>query len=426
MAIEVYSYTPDARVLTPYYCGGVMYVSLVMDLFEPTEVGLKGLKAVGSLGLSVWNEKLEANLALKEEIQGLEQLDKNVTVKLLGALHKFDGSDFRGFLNDVKPTLLSALDVEYEKNNTGTTASKRFVKTSVSNLPKGFMRLESTEAINKILEEASKRIQPTGTVFTTQVIGIITHISWTAAKFPMKCDVLSITGTNEQVVDIKTRSSAMKWPTAFYESFGPKFDIKKLRVGSIKGIPFVIFNDKKSSMGCYRRMIRKELDECSFTVKEAKSRESDSVGGRGGLSFKSPLLEEMRQDKKGKFSFLRRQITCWGVTKVAVLCVQRKKVKWTERYTIADALLDITLPIFSGHAIPKTYAGMVFAIAICSGAGSYPAKMVTNIVACSAGNSQETPTKNVTVKLLGALHKFVDSDFRRFLNDVKPTLINGS
>ncbi|CAH8278809.1 unnamed protein product [Arabidopsis lyrata] len=66
-----------------------------------------------------------------------------------------------------------------------------------------------------------------------QVIGIITHISWTAAKFPMKCDVLSITGTNEQVVDIKTRSSAMKWPTAFYESFGPKFDIKKFRVGSL-------------------------------------------------------------------------------------------------------------------------------------------------------------------------------------------------
>ncbi|EFH40123.1 hypothetical protein ARALYDRAFT_917687 [Arabidopsis lyrata subsp. lyrata] len=137
---------------------------------------------------------------------------RNVTVKLLGALHKFVGSDFRGFLNDVKPTLLSGLDAEYEKNK----------KISFK------MRLELTEAVNKILEEASKRIQPTGTV-----IGIITHISWTAAKFPMKCDVLSITGTNEQVVDIKTRSSAMKWPTAFYESFGPKFDIKKFRVGSL-------------------------------------------------------------------------------------------------------------------------------------------------------------------------------------------------
>ncbi|CAL9242544.1 unnamed protein product [Arabidopsis halleri] len=34
MAIEVYSYAPDACVLTPYYCGGVMYVSLVLDLFE--------------------------------------------------------------------------------------------------------------------------------------------------------------------------------------------------------------------------------------------------------------------------------------------------------------------------------------------------------------------------------------------------------
>ncbi|KAG7537016.1 hypothetical protein ISN44_As13g009430 [Arabidopsis suecica] len=34
MAIEVHSYASDARVLTPYYCGGVMYVSLVLDLFE--------------------------------------------------------------------------------------------------------------------------------------------------------------------------------------------------------------------------------------------------------------------------------------------------------------------------------------------------------------------------------------------------------
>ncbi|KAG7537026.1 hypothetical protein ISN44_As13g009540 [Arabidopsis suecica] len=39
---------------------------------------------------------------------------------------------------------------------------------------------------------------------------------------------LSFVGTNEQVVDIKTRSSAMKWPTAVYESFGPGFDVKRL------------------------------------------------------------------------------------------------------------------------------------------------------------------------------------------------------
>ncbi|KAG7537020.1 hypothetical protein ISN44_As13g009480 [Arabidopsis suecica] len=31
---EVYPYATNARVLTPYYCGGVMYVSLVLNLFK--------------------------------------------------------------------------------------------------------------------------------------------------------------------------------------------------------------------------------------------------------------------------------------------------------------------------------------------------------------------------------------------------------
>jgi cytoskeleton-associated protein 5 len=125
-------------------------------------------------------------------LQSSTAATRNATIKLLGALHKFVGPDIKGFLNDVKPALLSALDTEYEKNPfEGTAAPKRVVKTSVStstssggldslpredistkitpNLLKGFespdwkMRLESIEAVNKILEEANKRIQPTGT-----------------------------------------------------------------------------------------------------------------------------------------------------------------------------------------------------------------------------------------------------------------------
>ncbi|VFQ82754.1 unnamed protein product [Cuscuta campestris] len=109
---------------------------------------------------------------------------RNATIKLIGVLHKFVGLDIKGFLSDLKPALLSALDAEYEKNPFEGTSSvpKRTVKASDSvcvsgggldSLPrddisgkitpallKGLessdwkIRLESIEGVNKILEEA--------------------------------------------------------------------------------------------------------------------------------------------------------------------------------------------------------------------------------------------------------------------------------
>uniref|UniRef100_A0A453FSQ4 TOG domain-containing protein n=1 Tax=Aegilops tauschii subsp. strangulata TaxID=200361 RepID=A0A453FSQ4_AEGTS len=65
-----------------------------------------------------------SNLKLKDIIDfckdtGLQSsaaATRNSTIKLIGMLHKFVGPDIKGFLSDVKPALLSALDAEYEKN----------------------------------------------------------------------------------------------------------------------------------------------------------------------------------------------------------------------------------------------------------------------------------------------------------------------
>ncbi|KAG5255276.1 MICROTUBULE ORGANIZATION family protein [Salix suchowensis] len=127
-------------------------------------------------------------------LQSSVAASRNATIKLLGALHKFVGPDIKGFLADVKPALLSALDAEYDKNpfEGASAAPKKTVKTSESTSsvsgggldslpredisgkitptlikslesPDWKLRLESIEAVNKILEEANKRIQPTGT-----------------------------------------------------------------------------------------------------------------------------------------------------------------------------------------------------------------------------------------------------------------------
>lgn len=143
-----------------------------------------------------------AHLKLKELIDfckdvGLQSsaaATRNATIKLLGSLHKFVGPDIKGFLVDVKPALLTALDAEYEKNpyEGASAVTKKTVKSSVSTMatsaggldglpredisgkitptllkslesPDWKIRLESIEAVNKILEDANKRIQPTGT-----------------------------------------------------------------------------------------------------------------------------------------------------------------------------------------------------------------------------------------------------------------------
>ncbi|ONK78042.1 uncharacterized protein A4U43_C02F13600 [Asparagus officinalis] len=128
-------------------------------------------------------------------LQSSTAATRNSTIKLIGSLHKFVGPDIKGFLVDVKPALLSALEAEYEKNpfEGAAAAPKKTVKAldSISsasasgfdglpredisakvtpNLLKNLsspdwkVRLESIESVNKILEEANKRIQAAGTV----------------------------------------------------------------------------------------------------------------------------------------------------------------------------------------------------------------------------------------------------------------------
>ncbi|CAN6462652.1 unnamed protein product [Victoria cruziana] len=127
-------------------------------------------------------------------LQSSAAATRNATIKLIGMLHKFVGPDIKGFLSDVKPALLSVLDAEYEKNpfEVAAVVPKKTVKSSdqssetstsgfdglpredisskitpnlLKNLgsPDWKVRLESIETVNKIVEEANKRIQSTGT-----------------------------------------------------------------------------------------------------------------------------------------------------------------------------------------------------------------------------------------------------------------------
>ncbi|GAB4826923.1 Protein MICROTUBULE ORGANIZATION 1 [Ancistrocladus abbreviatus] len=151
------------------------------------------VSAVEDFGVSHLKLKGLIDFCKETGLQSSAAATRNATIKLIGALHKFVGPDIKGFLVDVKPALLSALDAEYEKNPyEGTSAiPKKTVKVSDSSsvsgggldslpredisgkitptLLKNFespdwkTRLESIEAVNQILEEANKRIQPTGT-----------------------------------------------------------------------------------------------------------------------------------------------------------------------------------------------------------------------------------------------------------------------
>ncbi|KAF5935785.1 hypothetical protein HYC85_026914 [Camellia sinensis] len=59
---------------------------------------------------AVWKERPEDT-----DLQSSVAATRNATIKLIGALHKFVGPDIKGFLSDVKPALLSALEAECEK-----------------------------------------------------------------------------------------------------------------------------------------------------------------------------------------------------------------------------------------------------------------------------------------------------------------------
>ncbi|XP_059659280.1 protein MOR1-like [Cornus florida] len=152
------------------------------------------VSAVEDFGISHVKLKDLIDFCKDTGLQSSAAATRNATIKLIGVLHKFVGPEIKGFLTDVKPALLSALDAEYEKNpfEGASAVPKKTVKTSEStsssfgggldSLPredisgkitpallKGLespdwkIRLESIEAVNKILEEANKRIQPTGT-----------------------------------------------------------------------------------------------------------------------------------------------------------------------------------------------------------------------------------------------------------------------
>ncbi|XP_062082823.1 protein MOR1-like [Humulus lupulus] len=153
------------------------------------------VSAVDDFGISHLKLKDLIDFCKDTGLQSSVAATRIFSVKLLGVLHKFVGPDIKGFLSDVKPALLSALDTdtEYEKNPFAGAAAapKRTIKsaepTSASSggldglpredisgnitptLLKGLestdwkARLESIEAVNKVLEEANKRVQPNGT-----------------------------------------------------------------------------------------------------------------------------------------------------------------------------------------------------------------------------------------------------------------------
>ncbi|GMI81930.1 MICROTUBULE ORGANIZATION 1 [Hibiscus trionum] len=151
------------------------------------------VSAIDDFGVSLLKLKDLIEFCKDTGLQSSAAATRNATIKVLGALHKFVGPDIKAFLTDVKPALLSALDVEYQKNPfEGTSAApKKTVRASESTSvsvggldslpredisgkitptllkslesPDWKVRLESIEAVNKILEEANKRIQPTGT-----------------------------------------------------------------------------------------------------------------------------------------------------------------------------------------------------------------------------------------------------------------------
>uniref|UniRef100_A0A7N0ZV85 Protein MOR1 n=1 Tax=Kalanchoe fedtschenkoi TaxID=63787 RepID=A0A7N0ZV85_KALFE len=152
------------------------------------------VSAVEDFGISHLKLKDLIDFCKDTGLQSSNAATRNSTIKLVGVLHRYAGPDIKGFMSDVKPALLSALDAEYEKNpfEGAATAPKKTVRavesTSSSSaggldglpredisakitpaLLKGLespdwkIRLESIEAVNKILEEANKRIQHTGT-----------------------------------------------------------------------------------------------------------------------------------------------------------------------------------------------------------------------------------------------------------------------
>ncbi|KAG7533315.1 hypothetical protein ISN45_Aa08g009530 [Arabidopsis thaliana x Arabidopsis arenosa] len=224
MASEVYPYATNARVLTPYYCGGVMYVSLVLNLFKVMII--------------------ERSRELED--QGDSDSGSSRTVNLLwDAIKEMIGKEFDGRSFTVNGFVMLCFwcfkDFECEQEGWDWENEWRQKKLDLYE-----KKVELPEDV-ELAEMGLKAIENSRFSCKTR--------NWSS---PHHC-------VSKKQMRECTLAALGSWLGTVH--------LDK----TIKGIPFVIFNDKKSSMGCYRRMIRKELDECSFTVKEAKSRESDSV-----------------------------------------------------------------------------------------------------------------------------------------------------
>ncbi|KAJ0083103.1 hypothetical protein Patl1_11638 [Pistacia atlantica] len=99
-----------------------------------------------------------SHLKLKVAVLFNAAATRNATIKLLGVVHKFVGPDIKGFLTDVKPALLSALDTEYEKNpfEGAAAAPKKTVRASESSSSVSAGGLDSLPR-----EDISGKITPT-------------------------------------------------------------------------------------------------------------------------------------------------------------------------------------------------------------------------------------------------------------------------
>ncbi|GJY71753.1 protein MOR1 [Tanacetum coccineum] len=176
------------------------------------------------------------------------------TIKLIDVLHKLVGSDIKAFLSDVMPAILSVVEAECEKNpfEDAAAAPKKIVMASDSvssvfggvldSLPrednsrkitpellKGLecsdwkvnehctishivdyaqMRLESIEAVNKIVEEANKRIQPTGTV---ELFGALRARLYDSNQNLIMATLTSISGLESAMGPAIEKSSKVRW-----------------------------------------------------------------------------------------------------------------------------------------------------------------------------------------------------------------------
>ncbi|GKC48479.1 protein MOR1 [Tanacetum coccineum] len=200
------------------------------------------------------------------------------TIKLIGVLHKLVGSDIKAFLSDVMPALLSVIEAECEKNPFEKTVMASHSVSSVfgsglDSLPrednsrkitpkllKGLecsdwkvnehctishivdyaqMGLESIEAVNKIVEEANKRIHPTGTV---ELFGALTARLYDGNHNLFMANLTSISGLEY--------------------AMGPA--IEKSSMGIVSDIVKCIGDNKKHMRECTSWVASTDLDKMRY------------------------------------------------------------------------------------------------------------------------------------------------------------------